>query len=138
MAESEAATAVPSENGSEMHEEKQERLDTTPAEKQGQETEVAERQSHSSSEPNEKHTKTEDLTAVEEAKDLERPDEGPDVVYPSGLKVAVIFLALCLSVFLVALVSSRIFRSRATADTSSGQLDHRCSNSSNNRSIQST
>ena len=103
MTESQAATAVPSENDSRtsMHEEK---LDTAPEEKQETVTEVAERQSHTSHEPDEKHTKTDELTAMEEAKDLERPDEDPEVAYPSGLKLIVIFIALCLSVFLVALV----------------------------------
>ncbi|KAL9623094.1 MAG: hypothetical protein Q9160_002608 [Pyrenula sp. 1 TL-2023] len=43
-----------------------------------------------------------ETTALEEAKELDRPQDD-DIEYPTGLKLAIITIALCLSVFLVAL-----------------------------------
>lgn len=54
-----------------------------------------------------------ETTALEEAKELDRPQDD-DIEYPSGLKLGIITLALCLSVFLVALVCSSLLPSPAS------------------------
>lgn len=60
---------------------------------------AVERQSLESS----KGEKKVETSALEEAKELDRPQDD-DIVYPTGVKLAIITLALCVSVFLVALV----------------------------------
>ena len=79
VATSEASTAVPSDNPSTDNMSKE---ITTPA--QGE--------------------KVVESSGLEEAAALDKLSEEP--VYPSGIKLAIITVALCLSVFLVALVSA--------------------------------
>lgn len=101
---SEAATIVPSNNGS-IHEKEtpspavSEKSSTeTPAEKA---LEVLE---ESRSQSLDRKERDQGLSTLDEIKDLDNPDEpDDDVVYPTGLKFAIITIALCLSVFLVAL-----------------------------------
>lgn len=99
MLKSEATTAVPSENVS------KDDLAVGEGEKNDMQATVdAQTHPRTSLDP---PMKTEELTAIEEAKALERPDETEEeeLEYPKGLKLFVISIALCLSVFLVALVS---------------------------------
>jgi hypothetical protein len=100
MVKSEATTAVPSQNVSNTD------LPTTAKEEQETQPVVVDAQSRSPPEPSEPTEKAEESTTVEEAKDLDKPDEDPEIEYPHGMKLAIITLALCLSVFLVALVST--------------------------------
>jgi hypothetical protein len=100
MVKSEATTAVPSRNVSTTD------LPTYAEEEKDAQPVVVEALLRSSPEPAEK---TEELTAVEEAKALDEPELArvdSEIEYPHGLKLAIITLALCLSVFLVALVST--------------------------------
>jgi hypothetical protein len=106
MVKSEATTVVPSQNVSTSD------LPTHPKEEKESEPVVAEAESTSSAElPNPTETaetaeKTEETTVVEEAKAPDKPDADSEVEYPHGPKLAIITVALCLSVFLVALVST--------------------------------
>ena len=103
MVKSEATTVVPSQNVSATD------LPTHPKEEKESEPVVAETESTSSEEPpksTEPAEKTEETTAVEEAKAPDKPEADPEVEYPHGPKLVVITVALCLSVFLVALVST--------------------------------
>ena len=103
MVKSEATTAVPSQNvstadlGGSIKEEKDAQPVVVAAKEDGT-------QPRKSAEPAKATEKIEESTAVEEAKALDT--EEAEIEYPHGLKLAVITLALCLSVFLVALVSS--------------------------------
>lgn len=102
---SEATTAVPSENVSNTNLEKEQELEPTDAVKR----------SHSSStlEPEKKEAELtaierasspEDEKAVEEITAAPEVREGDDeAVYPTGIKLFLVTIALCLSVFLVAL-----------------------------------
>lgn len=101
MEKSEATTAVPSQNVStaDLPRKNMEEKETEPVV-------MEEAQSSPSAEPAEATEKREESTVVEEAKTLDKPEEEDEIEYPHGLKLAVITLALCLSVFLVALVSS--------------------------------
>ncbi len=47
-------------------------------------------------------------TGLDEAKALDKMDGEEDIVYPTGAKLALITLALCLSVFLMALVCTAL------------------------------
>jgi hypothetical protein len=106
MVKSEATTVVPSQNVSASD------LPTHPKEEKESEPVVAEGESTSSAEPPEPTVpaepveKTEETTAIEEAKALDKPEADSEVEYPHGLKLVIITAALCLSVFLVALVST--------------------------------
>ena len=103
MVKSEATTIVPSQNVSTTD------LPTHPKEEKDSQPEVAEAESTSSAEPAEPAQpaeKTEETTAVEEAKALDKPEADFEVEYPHGPKLVIITVALCLSVFLVALVST--------------------------------
>jgi hypothetical protein len=106
MVKSEATTVVPSQNVSTSD------LSTHPKEEKESGPVVAEAESTSSAElPNPTETaetaeKTEETTVVEEAKAPDKPDADSEVEYPHGPKLAIITVALCLSVFLVALVST--------------------------------
>ena len=103
MVKSEATTAVPSQNVSTTD------LPAASQDEKEAQREVLDSQSTSSAEPEktvEPAEKTEDMTAVEEAKALDEPGTDSEIEYPHGLKLAIISVALCLSVFLVALVSS--------------------------------
>jgi hypothetical protein len=86
-AKSEATTVAPSENVSEKEVEQEKEVPTIPADTR----------SISSSSSNKMET-----TGLEEAKALDKPDD--EIVYPTGAKLAFITFALCLSVFLMALV----------------------------------
>ena len=102
MVKSEATTAVPSQNVSTADLE-----GSIKEEKDAQPVVVAKEdgaQPRTSAEPAKATEKIEESTAVVEAKTLDA--EEAEIEYPHGLKLAVITLALCLSVFLVALVSS--------------------------------
>ena len=80
--------------------------------------------------PSVKSKKEVELTPVQEAAALEKPGEPQqDVVdHPKGLKLATVVVALCLAVFLVALVRSLAFRfhlwSSGHAHALSGQYHH--------------
>jgi hypothetical protein len=103
MVKSEATTVVPSQNVSTSD------LPTHPKEEKESGPVVAEAESTSSAElpnPTETAEKTEETTVVEEAKAPDKPDADSEVEYPHGPKLAIITVALCLSVFLVALVST--------------------------------
>jgi hypothetical protein len=109
MVKSEATTVVPSQNVSTSD------LPTHPKEEKESEPGVAEAESTSSAElPKPTETaetaetaeKTEETTVVEEAKAPDKPDADSEVEYPHGPKLVIITVALCLSVFLVALVST--------------------------------
>lgn len=101
IVKSEATTVVPSQNVSaaDLPGNNKEEKDTQPVV-------MEEAQSRTSGEPAEETEKKEESTAVEEVKTLETAEQEPEIEYPHGLKLAIITLALCLSVFLVALVSS--------------------------------
>ncbi len=115
VARSEATTAVPSQNASDTdlaagEKEKdaqpvvmETQSGNTPFQEKDAQPVVTGAHSRGSSDP---PMKTEEFTALEEAEALERPHatEEEEINYPTGLKLAVILLALCLSVFLVALV----------------------------------
>jgi hypothetical protein len=103
MVKSEATTAVPSQNVStaDLEGSIKEENDAQPVVVE----EEDEAQPRTSAEPAKATEKIEKSTAVEEAKALDTPEEA-EIEYPHGLKLTVITLALCLSVFLVALVSS--------------------------------
>jgi hypothetical protein len=102
MAKSGATTAVSSQNVSTADLPR-----NNMEEKESQPVVMEEAPPSPSAEPAEATEKTEESTAVEEAKALDKPDdEEAEIEYPHGLKLAIITLALCLSVFLVALVSS--------------------------------
>lgn len=102
MAKSETTTAVPSRNVS--------TTDLPTTDKEEKETQPVVRQeieSKTVGPPPEPREKMEETTAVEEAKALDKPEEDDsEIEYPHGLKLGIITLALCLSVFLVALVSA--------------------------------
>ena len=100
MVKSETTTAVPSQNVSTAD------LPTTEKEEKDTEPVVTEALSESSADPADPAEKMEELTAVEEAKALDKPEVDPEIEYPHGLKLVIITIALCLSVFLVALVST--------------------------------
>jgi hypothetical protein len=105
MIKSEATTAVPSQNVStaDLPRNNMEEKETQPVVME----EAQSSPSAEAAEAAEATEKTEKSTAVEEAKALDKPDEEEaEIEYPHGLKLAIITLALCLSVFLVALVSS--------------------------------
>jgi hypothetical protein len=113
MAKSEATTAVPSQNVStaDLEGSIKEEKDVQPVvgEKDTQPVVVVVAkedgaQPRTSAEPAKATEKKEESAALEEAKALDT--EEAEIEYPHGLKLAVITLALCLSVFLVALVSS--------------------------------
>jgi EmrB/QacA subfamily drug resistance transporter len=100
---SEASTVVPSENVSDTYLTKEpEALETKEpgdaTNEKMQDTVVDERTSRSSN----GHDESEGLSTLEKSDDLDKPDDD-DIVYPSGMKLFVISIALCLSVFLVAL-----------------------------------
>jgi hypothetical protein len=101
MVKSEATTVVPSQNVSatDLPGNNKEEKDTQPVV-------MEEAQSRTSAEAAEETEKKEESTAVEEVKTVETAEQEPEIEYPHGLKLAIITLALCLSVFLVALVSS--------------------------------
>ena len=67
-------------------------------------------------------------------------DDDDDFEYPTKWKLAIITLALCLSVFCMALVSFivRLDIALTTRLTSTGQHDHCNSYSSHHRSVQGT
>jgi len=137
MVKSGATTAVPSRNVSTTD------LPTHPKEEKDSQPEVAEAESTSSAEPAEPAElarpaeKTEETTAVEEAKALDKPEAESEVEYPHGPKLVIITVALCLSVFLVALVSSvHGPLCSCNANTSPGQYYHRDCHSSHYRSLQ--
>ena len=92
MDASRATTAVPSLSASDPHLEKEPPLLTS-------ETPSIKDSGSISSGPGEKIIET---TPLEEAEALDKLSD--EVEYPTGSKLAVITLALCLSVFLVALV----------------------------------
>jgi hypothetical protein len=106
MVKSEATTVVPSQNVSSTD------LPTHPKEEKESEPVVAEAEPTSSAElpeptePAELAEKTKETTAIEEAKAPDKPDDDSEVEYPHGAKLVIITAALCLSVFLVALVST--------------------------------
>jgi hypothetical protein len=100
MVKSEATTAVPSQNVSDSD------LPTTIQDEKDTQPVVMEAQSRSSPEPSEPKHKIEESTAIEKAQALDEPEEDPEAEYPHGLKLVIITIALCLSVFLVALVST--------------------------------
>ena len=119
MARSEATTAVPSQNVSntDLAAGEKEEVHTQPVvaeaqsgntsdEEQEKETQPVVREAHSSA-SSDPPMKTEEFTAIEEAEALDKmhATEEEKMEYPRGPKLAVISLALCLSVFLVALVS---------------------------------
>lgn len=132
MVKSEATTAVPSRNVSTTD------LPRHPKEEYSQ-PEVAEAESTSSAEPVEPAQpaeKTEETMAVE-AKALDKPEADSEVEYPHGPKLIIITVALCLSVFLVALVSTvHGPLSSCNANTSLGQYYHRDCHSPHYRSLQ--
>ena len=99
MVKSEATTVVPSQNVSITD------LSTIAKGEKEAEPRAMDAQSRSSPEPAEPAKKVEESTTVKEAKALDEPEVDSEVEYPHGLKLAIITLALCLSVFLVALVS---------------------------------
>jgi hypothetical protein len=53
-------------------------------------------------------------TPIEEAAALDKLSDEPE--YPSSIKLFIITIALCLSVFLVALVSTRLASSKPTTN----------------------
>jgi len=55
-----------------------------------------------------------ETTPIEEAAALDKLSDEPE--YPSGIKLFIITIALCLSVFLVALVSTRLASSKPTTN----------------------
>jgi hypothetical protein len=135
MVKSEATTAVPSQNVSSTD------LPTTAKEENDAQPLVVEAESRSSPEPTEKTEEkptkeAEESTAVEEAKALDKPDEDPEIEYPHGLKLAIITLALCLSVFLVALVSTLHHVAALILKPVPGQYYHCDCHSKNNRPLQ--
>jgi hypothetical protein len=135
MVKSEATTVVPSQNVSTID------LPTHPKEEKDSQPVAAEAESTSSSEPAEPAEpaeKTEEVTAVEEAKAFDKPDADSEVEYPHGPKLVIITIALCLSVFLVALVrTAHGPLCSCNANTTPGQYYHRDCHSSNYRSLQS-
>jgi hypothetical protein len=105
MVKSEATTVVPSQNVSASD------LPTHPSEEKEPKP-VAEADPTRSAEPPEPAeptkpaVKTEETTVVEEAKAPDKLEADSEVEYPHGPKLLIITVALCLSVFLVALVST--------------------------------
>lgn len=137
MVKSEATTVVPSQNVSTTD------LPTHPKEEKESEPVVAEAEPTSSPEPPEPPEstkpaeKTEETTAIEEATAPDKPEVDSEVEYPHGLKLVIITVALCLSVFLVALVSTGHGPLRScNANTTQGQYYHRDCHSPNYRSLQ--
>lgn len=136
MVKSEATTAVPSQNVSTTD------LPTHPNEEKDSQPVVAEAEAESTSsaepaEPAQPAEKTEETTAVEEAKALDKSEADSEVEYPHGPKLAIITVALCLSVFLVALVSTvHGPLCSCNANTTKGQYYHRDCYSPHYRSLQ--
>ena len=113
---SETSTIVPSHNGSKTNLDKDTSSGTvsekdstetrTPPQTQETETEkTPELLEETRSQSLDRKERDQGLSALDEIKDVDNPDEADDddVVYPTGLKFVVITIALCLSVFLVAL-----------------------------------
>lgn len=106
---SQATTIVPSQNGSNTHLDKE---TPSPAVSEKTSAESPPQTAEKTPEPLEEtrsqslDRKEEDqhLSAMDEIKAVDNPGEADDeVVYPTGLKFVIIIIALCLSVFLVAL-----------------------------------
>lgn len=107
---SETSTAVPSQNVSDSHLPKSsEASSQTPAESTNATQEKTEADAVSEERPSKSFNSNEqgegedlDLSTAEKLQRLNSRDED-NIVYPSGLKLVVVTVALCLSVFLVAL-----------------------------------
>lgn len=95
--QSEATPVVPSENVSISeisHDKEKETATMSPADSRSISSSHSKRKMES--------------TGLDEAKALDRMDEEEEIVYPTGAKLALITLALCLSVFLMALVCTAL------------------------------
>jgi hypothetical protein len=97
LPKSEAPTLVPSQNPSDSHLEKEQEVDTAVHEKRSTSSAT------SSDHENAKTTPLDEKTIEEAIADPEVNDGNDEAVYPQGIKLALIIIALCLSVFLVAL-----------------------------------
>ena len=101
---SETTTVVPSQNVSSSNLEKEQELDTTVAEERLGSSSGSE----STKKMNIQPTETERSSSPVNEKKIEETtsenhDGNDEAVYPNGLKLSLIIIALCLSVFLIAL-----------------------------------